>query len=797
MAKAIEQWRSLKHPEKGSSADNSIVRYPDGSYYDFGRGGCYYQDTNELLLNRPDVDPDKIGMAKSKGGDHNTQEVTKAFQKAKENSALAYSLASDYIPFFDYEKCGFNIGVKNNKLAVGFYASDSSGFNFVQYRANTRRAKWMSFKGSTSKGYEKRINGDGDVYITFGMGDFLTLKSTSLNYVCFGGDNAVKNNPYAKEISSAIGDRRVIVFQDNDPSGEVTVDNVKEMLERDVHYVVHPEEFKAKGDIRDLAFEFDDQEAFITALKAYHIQSTKKPLKDAYGQFLVPYDGYIAKNEYLDIKNMMRGVIYALTGAGKTYSFSNVAGTLILLPRREGTTIESGEDTDFLLDAVFDQGGTITWDKFYGHMKNEEFRRFIESGKIRLVVDESHLLIADGSFRNDMHEMIYNLDAVFLSGTLIHQFRPDLEHFKFIPEEKRVIYTSSVIPDLAPSLIFVENTRVLMQNYPNNCVVSRSHNFSNYDYMNYKAGDGHILATSCMREAVGIRNTALKCAIVVRSMCQIWSVSDCIQGVGRLRDPDAVRVIVGEVKNDVVNNHKISYWRDRLDQIIDEASINAASGESHSKILKYMLSANKYMKPSEHSMVCFINSKLRDWYDHDFYEFKPLDLPFDQTIEINTELDDEIDTPDVELFTEEWRGITYAFPKTEHRKFMEYVPLYESGAVAKFCKLGGEVNLKEYYTHNNFAKSLKIQYNKERRAKNKKLKSKGKDPDLFTQSKLIDMMRQSCQVEIRYKGKVVQRVSKNHYQDPDNLTVKVVGDTPFDFSEFVAKKQSFKRLKIG
>jgi hypothetical protein len=63
---------------------------------------------------------------------------------------------------------------------------------------------------------------DSPVYCTFGMGDFLILKSTRLNYMCFAGDGAAKNSPYAEYMRSQVGGRTIRLIADNDYSGRQT-----------------------------------------------------------------------------------------------------------------------------------------------------------------------------------------------------------------------------------------------------------------------------------------------------------------------------------------------------------------------------------------------------------------------------------------------------------------------------------------------------------------------------------------------------------------------------------------------
>jgi hypothetical protein len=80
----------------------------------------------------------------------------------------------------------------------------------------------MSIKGSDAKTVEAIVTDNLPVYITFGMGDFLILKSTGLNYLCFAGDGAAKNSPYTEYIKKRVGNRIIRLISDNDHSGKQT-----------------------------------------------------------------------------------------------------------------------------------------------------------------------------------------------------------------------------------------------------------------------------------------------------------------------------------------------------------------------------------------------------------------------------------------------------------------------------------------------------------------------------------------------------------------------------------------------
>ena len=133
-------------------------------------------------------------------------------------------------------------------------SSTKGHYGIVQYRGD-ERAKWMSVTGSDSKTVESIVTDGSHVYCTFGMGDFLILKSTGLNFICFASDGAAKNSPYTEFMKSKVGDRTIRLIADNDFSGRQTAKYLKA-------YGFKVEVFdwqklgdlaKVKMDLRDLA----------------------------------------------------------------------------------------------------------------------------------------------------------------------------------------------------------------------------------------------------------------------------------------------------------------------------------------------------------------------------------------------------------------------------------------------------------------------------------------------------------------------------------------------------------------
>ena len=210
------------------AGDNSILARGDGSFFDFN-GSINYLNVEELLEAHPTLGtgsgkytpPAHLGTNPT----HDTTAVSKAAQALI--AAFKPHVLKAYLPFYDYEKIRSNVGTTyDNNLAVAMWRPTNGGskpgthIGLCQYRGTA--VKWMSIKGSDSKCCEAQVFNNGYVYSSFGMGDFLLLKSTGLNYLCFGGDGAAKNSPYAEYMQKKIGSRTIRLIADNDESGRST-----------------------------------------------------------------------------------------------------------------------------------------------------------------------------------------------------------------------------------------------------------------------------------------------------------------------------------------------------------------------------------------------------------------------------------------------------------------------------------------------------------------------------------------------------------------------------------------------
>lgn len=256
------------------AGNNSILARSDGSFFDFN-GSVNYPSVRSLLKVYPELEVGSgnyVPPNKSYTSNHNSKAVTKAAQEMK--SQFNHKPLEQYLPFYDYERIQSNVGTAyNGELAVFmwkvtlFGSIRGSHYGIVQYRGDPR-AKWMSIKGSDSKNFEYMISNDSPVYATFGMGDFLLLKSTGLNYMCFAGDGGAKNSPYIEVMKKKVSSREIRLIADNDPSGQKTAGYLRKYgFKVKVFDWGLLKKAEKKMDLRDLAWQLKNFGGDINTLK--------------------------------------------------------------------------------------------------------------------------------------------------------------------------------------------------------------------------------------------------------------------------------------------------------------------------------------------------------------------------------------------------------------------------------------------------------------------------------------------------------------------------------------------------
>ena len=256
------------------AGNNSILARADGSFFDFN-GSVNYRSHHSLLRAHPELSSGGgkyIPPNQDRSSTHNSRAVTKVAQQMK--AQFKHRPLEQYLPFYNYDRIQSNVGIAyNGELAIFMwrptlsYANRGSHYGIAQYRGDPR-AKWMSVKGSDSKTVESIVTNNSAVFCTFGMGDFLILKSTGLNYMCFAGDGGAKNSPYVEFMKNQVGSRKIRLIADNDPSGQKTACYLRKYgFDVKVFDWNLLKKAENKMDLRDLAWQLKNFGGDIDTLK--------------------------------------------------------------------------------------------------------------------------------------------------------------------------------------------------------------------------------------------------------------------------------------------------------------------------------------------------------------------------------------------------------------------------------------------------------------------------------------------------------------------------------------------------
>jgi hypothetical protein len=614
--------------------------------------------------------------------------------------------------------------------------------------------KWKSFGNKRFIPY--RIK-DNRIFIVSGMAEALILNYLDVSYIAVQTDS-VRIEDRGDLKAKCLG-REIIVLQENDESSRKLSKRIVDFFGE--AYIIDVGSFyngvAPKGfDFRDLCNYFKGFDSamgsIINFLSIVESNKSKKQITHT-----IDYKG-----DYIpDIFHIQKGVIVALTGSGKTYSFLDKSDILILVPRVSQTTVYSGDDTKYLIDKIIDSGAVITYDKFIGHYKmSQDFKDLIDNKKFRLIVDEAHILT---SIPSKDKKMIYELDALFLSGTIENFFRRDLHHYVFIPEKRKKLYwTQELLPKINGSLIFMDNAKIIKNVFKKCGIVGADHDFENVDI--HKTKEPFVYSTSALREGVSVNNPNFKACIVDYKQCRLWSTKDVIQGVNRIRGKDVLRIFTNKPKEQYNKEIDFDWYLKIAKGEVREQYINAVLGEFYDDFIKYTQKTSNYQDFSEYGLVCFLSKITRNNYDERLYEWQELTpgelLELDLTIE-----DDEVEQE--ELFetykTSDKR--TFKYNVKYKNDFMRWIQLYEAGTITKFMKLKEFKNLNDIYRLSAVSRAIREKYN----MRNKKF-GKKYSIDMF-----FDLMRNNVVIEVVDRdNKEVKRIgTKTLLRD---LYIRVIGE---------------------
>ena len=769
-----------KCPICKSNSSRPFVLFENGGYYCHScneKGGAFglIEDVLKLKLSNFKNILNKLNpfTTNQKNNQKYFQFKQKEFHKSIENNReRIFELLHELIPkntkdlklnrlnkFIGYDD-------KNNSLAINLI-DDKLNIKNIK-RRKVGNIKWLGLKGGDGKFAPSRLTGKEFVFVASGIAEFMILHASDLDYVVMQSDGIDINHLLPRAVTAVIiedNDKKDIEKKEDEefrcfknPSqfnpfqkkvtkkilGEKIAINFEKVLDR---------ELKAGYDLRDFITEFPNN---WKSLIETEIDNLSKKIEKVEDEIVINYRG-----QYPDYLDKFPSVVISRTNSGKTFQYEKQAGNLILVPKSYQSNLMAGTNTKILLDKISNDGAIITFHKFYGHYKtNLEFRKLIDGKKIKLIVDEAHELVLNPS---PEFQLIYNLDAIFLSATLEKFFRRDLQRYKYKPENPDIIYytTDGELPKDNRSIIFMDNVNALKNNYPNNSILGKQHNFKSPNI--HTTNQEIVFTTSALREGISIKNPNFNACMVYAKECKMWNNKNTIQALYRLRVKNSLKIVSAPPKKQYEKYIDYSWWENRIHSYTNEQTTNTIMGEHYSKLIKITHKINQYQKADEYSIVCYLSELTKNNYDKDFYKFEEYKEDF-EPLEINTKIEKlNIEDENKEFFNYIFEnGEEWSIPQNRKKAFERWLESDKSGLIDKIVKLDKYKNLNEIYLKSNLAKTIKAKYNKI--YKNKK----------YTIQMFYKLLKSLVQLEMinDETGKIIKRVgSKTNLK---KISIKVV-----------------------
>ncbi len=362
-------------------------------------------------------------------------------------------------------------------------------------------------------------------------------------------------------------------------------------------------------------------------------------------------------------------------------------------------------------------------------------------------------------------QLIYNLDAIFLSGTLDKFFRRDLQRYKYKPEKPDIIYytTNGKLPNNYRSIIFIDNAKALKENYPNNCIVGKQHHFNGVDIQT--TTQKIVFTTSALREGISVKNPNFNACMVYAKECRLWNTKQTLQALYRSRIPNTIKIVSAPPKPQYRKNIEYEWWETFINNHTEEQITNTIMGEHYSKMINITHKLNHYQKADEYSIVCYLSHLTRNNYDEDFFKFVEYKEDF-EPLEIKTKVEKTDRSKEDERFFNHIfeNGKTWSIPQNKRKSFQRWLEHENSGFIAKLEKLNTSKNLNELYLKSNVAKKIKAKYNKMYKHKGKK----------YTIKMFYNLLRSLVKLEMvnDKTGKLIKRVGSK--TDLKNISIKVI-----------------------
>jgi len=472
---------------------------------------------------------------------------------------------------------------------------------------------------------------------------------------------------------------------------------------------------------------------------------------------VILFDKYVSDSGF-DFASLESGVIHAVTRSGKTHAFEKQKH-LIAVSRVSQVNFEAGEKMGSLKFHTMINNGPviITHDKLLGHLRDKQFLPFLKAMGIKLIIDEAHTLCVSKD-----KGPIWELDAVFLSGTITKRFRPDLTHYIFQRRSGK------------PVIFFADRAPVR-----NDCVTVFSVEKNGSEWNNDMFGDHSFskdnrhhavdiitrdaVMTSAYREGISLKiaDGLIGRSVVFPKRCINWSANDMIQALNRPSNVVGGMYIVGDASDFLQVKKNLPDFDWLWEQVKGPiSSLNSKRysflGEAVKQRFKQMVyGASGYTMASKFGLYRYYEwhyrMELSDMYHYDNAKFpsgaKDADLLFETDEKTKQEKDDKFKfTMDDKDFVTSFSGV-YSWMK-----------MYETGAFAKV----------------QLFKGVKMSVN----ALNEKLSYSLVGKRKVEEKRFVQSLRKL--VGIRYYNKGGKELKK-FYKSVTH--VKVTGEIPFSYEE--------------
>ncbi|MBW1660487.1 MAG: hypothetical protein JRJ48_08330 [Deltaproteobacteria bacterium] len=448
--------------------DRSIHLFEDGHLFDFGRGGNYYADADDLLKERPELAgaPVQAKTYKGASGAEWTAEKLAAIHRIhRERLRQLQDLGKGFLdkalvellpmPWWkEIPECiGYDF--KNQTLTVS--AMDGDEVKAVCFRRSRNQVgdeiKWKTY--GSKKFIPMKLTGRDEVWLASGMGELVMLELLGVDYICLQADSMVKYLPLGLEIE------HLIILPDNDESFRKRIPVILQRLQPARASIVEWEH----SDPREAACICETPETFILEAEKHRVE-IPAPERSTYRAIdePIPLDDYIwtmrehwinhlgqvvadgMEHNWKQFANAMNHVVMENLSGGKGTAHvipmatgeSKTQGSIVYAamlnrstPYRAMIVVRLNQDAFMVADQINELGGDaiafnsdadITAEEAAEHktviISHETFKRHGHRGSRRweTLANSRQLFIVD--------EALHNVEVAIVDHHLIDQLKP-------------------------------------------------------------------------------------------------------------------------------------------------------------------------------------------------------------------------------------------------------------------------------------------------------------------------------------------------------------------------------------